>query len=68
MKYYINGKADNSSGSILLDMTGSKEFHLGKGIDATIDQFAVYTQSMQTAEVEKLYASELPRHILADGK
>lgn len=67
---YINGKLDSSSSqAITLDFSNSNYIWLSNvlsnGINATLDQFAVYTQSMQTAQVEQLYASELPRHMLA---
>ncbi len=71
VRYYINGKPEND-----ISWTGFNSIAMGNYLGITlpgssllvgtiIDQFAVYTQSMQTAEVEKLYASELPRHMLA---
>ena len=69
VRIYINGKLDNSVSDANV-IFRSCNFRLGyqsvyRTAPSTLDQFAVYTQSMQTAEVEKLYASELPRHMLA---
>lgn len=70
-RYYINGKLDTASGAVPTFNAGDgSSLYLGSAgssVDATIDQFAVYTQSMQTAQVEQLYASQLPSHILADA-
>ena len=67
LRYYINGKLDydnswSPSFSSYILYLGS--FGSG-GAGVAIDQFAIYTQSMQTAQVEQLYASQLPRHTLA---
>ncbi len=70
-RIYINGKLDNfSTPSAAAQFSGTQFIFPGNALynntaPSTLDQFAVYTQSMQTAEVEKLYASELPRHMLA---
>lgn len=38
----------------------------GEDITGTIDEMRVYSQSLQTGEIEKIYAEELPTHLLAD--
>ena len=38
----------------------------GSNLNGYLDEFRVYSQSLQTAEIEKLYAEGLPKHVLAD--
>lgn len=38
----------------------------GEDITGTIDEMRVYSQSLQSGEIEKIYAEELPAHLLAD--
>jgi hypothetical protein len=40
----------------------------GDNIVGTIDEMRVYSQSLQSGEIEKIYAEELPAHLLADKK
>jgi hypothetical protein len=35
-------------------------------VNGTIDEMRVYSQSLQSGEIEKIYADELPAHLLAD--
>lgn len=79
IKIYINGSQSASSsnyttsGSSIAGLA-SVPFCVGGDCSAdnmigSIDEMRVYSQSLQTGDVEKLYAEELPRHthMLADA-
>ena len=79
VRLYVNGSlvAEEGPGLTLsYNPTGQSSPSVGIGteylpysynghIDATIDEVRVYTQSLQTAEVQKIYAEGLPKHQFA---
>ena len=75
---YMNGKEVASSSSyggtnfISTDYPGPYSFCIGSDcggsdMNAVIDSFRVYSESLQTGEIEKLYAEQAPKYFLADA-
>ncbi len=73
---YINGQQVASSSSyggstfVSSDFPGPYSFCIGgdcggDDINGSLDEFHVYSQSLQTGQIEKLYAEELPRYSVA---
>jgi hypothetical protein len=76
-QFYINGKLDASLAQMPLGFfakgSGAGEITIGSffgfnSLVGSVDEYAIYTQSLQTAEVEKIYAEGLPKHQLAEAK
>jgi prepilin-type N-terminal cleavage/methylation domain-containing protein len=75
IKIYVNGsQVANSSSYAPASMSTSPFFCVGgdcstEDVVATIDEMRVYSQSLQTGEIQKMYAEELPHyeHLLADA-
>jgi prepilin-type N-terminal cleavage/methylation domain-containing protein len=70
---FINGKEVASSSDYVAPTKISPPYSFCVGGDChedniigSIDEMRVYSHSLQSSEVEKLYAAELPGHILAD--
>ena len=42
--------------------------YAGDNVVGYLDEFRVYSQSLQTGEIEKIYAEGLPRHEVADAR
>jgi prepilin-type N-terminal cleavage/methylation domain-containing protein len=77
IQIYVNGKEEASSTAYYYNPTDfplPADFCVGgdcsyqADINGTIDEMRVYSQSLQMGEVEKIYADELPAHLLADRK
>ena len=68
---YINGKQDSSANTYVSTyyIAGTSSFNVGSGYLRTrgqiIDDFRVYTHSMQTGEAESLYAEGAAKHGIA---
>jgi prepilin-type N-terminal cleavage/methylation domain-containing protein len=76
-QFYLNGKLDSSLAQLPLGFfakgSGVGEITIGSwfgnnSLVGAVDEYAIYTQSLQTAEVEKIYAEGLPKHQLAEAK
>ena len=73
---YVNGSLAASSSSYTAGFLGTPPYRFYIGGDggnddviATLDEMRVYSQSLQTGEIQKIYAEELPHyeHLLADA-
>ncbi len=70
---YVNGSQAASSSYTASTMASISPLNFCIGGDYStnnmvgyLDEFRVYSQSLQTGQIEKMYADELPRYILAD--
>ncbi len=65
LRIYINGKFDNNDAN-LPGFLAPNELGFGNSPDKIkIDELAIYNRSMQTAQVQKIYAEGLSRHMMA---
>jgi len=73
MRIYINGELEGISANYTYNVdsySAPYSFCIGgdcsgDNIVSTIDEMRVYSQSLQTGEIEKIYADELPAHLLS---
>ncbi len=73
IKFYINGTMAYESNAYIASVNTVSNFAIGSDdngtfMAGTLDELRIYSQSLQTAEVERIYAEEAPEHGLAVAK